>query len=74
MSAWWPKIETKEALLQVVKLETIVVAEDFMMEDGRYIYLLFSRSWGGEDLDDNGIGVCFVNEEIIEIGHKDIAF
>ena len=45
-----------------------------MMEDGRYIHLLFSRSWGGEDLDDNGIGVCFVNEEITEIGHKDITF
>lgn len=73
-SAWWPKIETKEALLQAVKLETIVVAEDFMMEDGRYIYLLFSRSWGGEDLDDNGIGVCFVDEKITEIGYKDIAF
>lgn len=74
MSAWWPEIETKEALLQTVKLESIVVDEDFMMEDGRYIYLLFSRSWGGEDLDDNGIGVCFVNEEITEIGYKDIAF
>ena len=74
MSVWWPEIETKDALLQAVKLETIVVAEDFMMEDGRYIYLLFSRSWGGEDLDDNGIGVCFVNEEITEIGYKDIAF
>ena len=35
MSAWWPEMETKEALLQAVKLETIVVAEDFMMEDGR---------------------------------------
>ena len=37
-------------------------------------YLLFSRKWGGEDLDDNGIGVCYINEEIDEIAYKDIAF
>ena len=41
---------------------------------GGNIYLLFSRSRGREYLDDNGIGVCFVNEEITEIGYKDIAF
>ncbi len=71
---WWPEIETKEALLEAVTLETIVVAEDFQMEDGRRIYLLFSRAWGGEDLDDNGIGVSYLDEEIEEIGYKDIAF
>ncbi len=71
---WWPEIETKEALLQAVTLETIVITWDDMMEEGRYIYLLFSRKWGGEDLDDNGIGVCYINEEIDEIAYKDIAF
>lgn len=71
---WWPEIETEEALLQMVSLETIVVAEDFMMDDGRHVYLLFSRTWGGDDLDDNGIGICCINETIDEIGHKDIAF
>lgn len=74
---WWPEIETKDALLQAVTLETIVVPWDFTMTEvkgGRYIYLLFSRSWGGEDLDDNGIGVGFLNEEIDEIAYKDIAF
>ncbi len=71
---WWPDIETEDALLQAVALETIVVAEDFAQEDGRRIYLLFSRSWGGEDLDDNGIGVCYIDEEIDAIGYKDIAF
>lgn len=71
---WWPEIETKDALLQAITLETIVVPEDFMMSQGRYIYLLFSRIWGGEDYDDNGIGVCFINEEIDEIAYKDIAF
>lgn len=71
---WWPDVETEDALLQAVALETIVVAEDFAQEDGRRIYLLFSRSWGGEDLDDNGIGVCYIDEEIDAIGYKDIAF
>lgn len=71
---WWPEIETKEALLEAVTLESLVVAEDFMMEKGRRIYLLFSRIWGGEDLDDNGIGVCFINESIEEISYKEIAF
>ncbi len=45
-----------------------------VFESERVPHLLFSRSWGGEDLDDNGIDVCFVNEEITEIGYKDIAF
>ena len=71
---WWPEIETKEALLQAVTLETIVITWDFMLEDTRCLYLLFSRTWGGENLDDNGIGVCVQNEEIAEIAYKDIAF
>lgn len=71
---WWPEIETKEALLQAVTLEDIVVAYDFQQKDQRCIYLLFSRSWGGEDYDGNGIGVCLINEEIDEIAYKDIAY
>ncbi|MGM9946324.1 MAG: DUF6985 domain-containing protein [Lysinibacillus sp.] len=74
MKEWWPEIETKEALLQAITLETIVVAWDFAQEDKRSIYLLFSRTWGGADDDDNGIGVHYVNEEIDEIGYKDMAF
>lgn len=76
LAQWWPEIETQDALLQAVELETIVVPEDFIMDsmNGRYIYLLFSRAWGGEDWDDNGIGVAFLNEEIDEIAYKDIAF
>ena len=72
--AWWPEIETKEALLNAVTLESIVVADDFMMDGERRIYLLFSRTWGGEDLDNNGIGVCCINETIDEIAYQDIAF
>lgn len=71
---WWPEIKTKEALLQAVTLETIVVAWDFAQQNKRNIYILFSRTWGGEDLDDNGIGVHYVNEEIDKIGYKDMAF
>ena len=71
---WWPEIKTKEALLRAVTLETIVVEWDHGQQNGRSIYLLFSRIWGGEDLDDNGIGVHYVNEEIDNIGYKDMAF
>ncbi|MDE7478812.1 MAG: hypothetical protein K2M91_12855, partial [Lachnospiraceae bacterium] len=77
LAEWWPEIETKEALLEAVTLETIVVASDRMMKkvkNGRCIYLLFSRSWGGEDWDDNGVGVCCVNEGVDEIAYKDIAY
>ncbi len=71
---WWPEINTYEELVNAVTPETLVIPPDDWMEHGRRIYLLFGRTWGGEDLDDNGIGVCFVNEQIAEIGYKDIAF
>ena len=74
LKEWWPEIKTKEALLQAVTLEMIVVPPDRGRENRRSIYLLFSRIWGGEDLDDNGIGVHYVNEEIDNIGYKDMAF
>lgn len=75
LAKWWPEIETKEALLQAVTLEAIVVARESTMKRwGRTIYLLFSRVWGGEDWDDNGIGVRCVNEEIDEIAYKDMAY
>lgn len=75
-AAWWPEIETREALLRAVSLEAMVIPWDFTMEEvkcGRYIYLLFSKAWGGEDTEDNGIGVGFLNEGIDEIAYKDIA-
>ncbi len=76
-AAWWPEIQTEEALLKFVTLETILIPSDFVMtqvKKGRCIYLLFSRAWGGEDWDNNGIGVCLRNEEVDEIGYQDIAF
>ena len=71
---WWPEIETKEALLEAITLESIVVEGDWRMEKGRQIYLLFSRAWGGKDLDDNGIGIRCINENIDTISYKEIAF
>ena len=71
---WWPDINTYEELINAVTPETIVILPDYLMETGRRIYLLFDRTWGGEDLDDNGIGVCFINEKIAKIGYKEIAF
>ena len=71
---WWPEIETREALLQAVTLEGIVIRSNFIMKGERRIYLLFSRAWGGEDYDDNGIGVRYIDEELDEIAYKDIAF
>lgn len=73
-AAWWPEIDTPEAMAQAVTPEMIVVPADFMQEDGRRVYLLFSRIWGGEDLDDNGVAAAFLNEEIEEIGYKEMAF
>ena len=38
------------------------------------VFTCFAYGHGGEDYDDNGIGVCVQNEEIAEIAYKDIAF
>lgn len=70
---WWPEIETPESMVQAVTPETIVV-DDYLQKKGRLIYLLFGRVWGGEDLDDNGVAVAFLNEEIEEISYKFIAY
>jgi hypothetical protein len=71
---WWPDINTHEELYNAVTPATVVIPPDYLMESGRRVYLLLDRTWGGEDLDDNGVGVCFINEQIAEIGYKDIAF
>ena len=71
---WWPDINSYEELVINVTPETVIIPPDYLLDKGRRIYLLFDRKWGGDDLDDNGIGVCFLNEQISEIGYKDIAF
>ena len=70
----WPDINTYQELVNAVTPASIVIPPDYLMNGGRKIFLLFGRTWGGEDLDDNGVGVCFINEQISEIGYKDIAF
>lgn len=71
---WWPELKTREGLQQAVTPEAIVVSMDFGPEAEIELYLLFARAWGGEDLEDNGLGVRYRNEEIDEIGYKDMAF
>lgn len=76
-AAWWPEIETEEALLRAVTLETLVVPWDWVMTEWkgcRCVYLLFARAWGGVDWDENGIGVRLCDEEIDEVSNKDIAY
>ena len=70
----WQEINTREAMMKAVTPETIVIPSDYLAEGGRTVYLLLGKAWGGEDLDDNGVGVRFVNEQIAYIGYKDIAF
>ena len=73
---WWPEINTIDELLNQIELDGIIVPETFVMEDiagGRCIYLTFSKKYGS-DIEGNGIGVKIVNEEVTEIGFKEIAF
>lgn len=73
---WWPEINTTEELLEQIEFDGIIIPEAFVMEDaigGRCLYLLFNKKWGN-DIEDNGIGVQILNEEINQIGYKDIAF
>ena len=71
---WWQDIDTYEQLVNAVTPETLVIPPDYLMDEGRRVYLLLDRTWGGGDPDDNGVGVCFIDEQIHEIGYKDIAF
>lgn len=71
---WWPEIQTRQAMLEAIEPEAIVIPWDDWEDGNRRVYLLFGRVWGGEDLDDNGVAVAFLNEQIDGIGYKDIAF
>ena len=76
-AAWWPEIETVEEMLKWIELESVVVASDSMMQrvcaGKRCLHLLFNYKWA-EDLNDNGIGIRLLNEELSETRYKDIAF
>ncbi len=46
---WWPEIETKDALLKAVTLESVIVAEDFMMDKVSAVFKnLGRRGFGGQ--------------------------
>jgi hypothetical protein len=61
-------IETNDQLLERINLEGIVVSYVGSFE-GRDIGILFNCTWDKE----NGLGLRLVNEEIIEIGYRDVA-
>ena len=71
---WWPDIETRADVALNVHLESIVIPPEFLMDGERTITLCSNRDWGGEDLDDNGVAVRLVDEEVDEVGYKDIAY
>lgn len=71
---WWPNIESKEDLLPLIHIDTIVIPDSYLMGDGRTIYVLFNRDWGGEDYDDNGVAVRLVDENVGDVGYKDMAY
>lgn len=73
---WWPEINTVDELLNQIELDGIIIPYSDIIEDvegGRCIYLTFNKKYGN-DTEDNGIGVKIVNEEVTEIGYKEIAF
>ena len=69
---WWPEINTIDELLNQIEIDGIIIPEADV-EGERCIYLTFNKKYGN-DTEDNGIGVKIVNEEVTEIGFKDIAF
>ena len=73
---WWPEINTIDELSHQIEFDGIIIPEAFIMEDvagGRCIYLIFNKKYGN-DIEDNGIEVKIVNEEVAEIGFKNIVF
>ena len=76
---WWPEINTVDELADKLHLEFIIIPEAYRMNNvrnkgKRCVYVLFSRDWGGEDSDDNGVAIKLHNEEIVEAGYKDMAY
>lgn len=71
---WWPEIKSKKDLVNHLELDSILIPATFLLDENRIIYLLFNRDWGGEDDEDNGVAVKIVNEHVIDVGYKDIAY
>lgn len=71
---WWPEINTVDEVKEKINLDGIIIPNPFIMEGkGRIIYLTFNKKWGDPDFDEDGLGIKLVNEEIVEIGYRDIA-
>lgn len=64
----YPVIETIEGLLQNINLVGMIIPYSGAY-DGRECGLTFDCTWDNE----NGIGICLVDEKIIEVGYQDIA-
>lgn len=64
----YPLIETIDKLLENIILVGIVVPYAGSFE-GRDIGIIFDCTWDIE----NGLGICVVNEKVIEVGYQDVA-
>lgn len=73
---WWPDIESEEEMISKIHLDSIIIPSEYIMEGKgeNPVYLLFSRDWGGEDFEDNGVAVLIEDGEVTEVGYKYIAF
>lgn len=73
---WWPDIESIEEMGRKIHLDAVVIPSEYTMEGkGEHpVYLLFSREWGGEDTEDNGVAVLIEGGEVTEVDYKYIAF
>lgn len=72
---WWPEINTVDEVIEKIELDGIIIPNPLIMEGkGRCLYLTFNKKWGDPDFDEDGLGIKLINEEIVEIGYRDIAF
>ena len=75
MALWWPDIDTADQMKQHLTCDMITVFSPRTDEPDEKIQLgiSFSRDWGGEDLDDNGVAVVIRDGMVEKVGYKDIA-
>lgn len=73
---WWPEINTVEEMTEQLVPDFIVIPEASLMEDvygGRCVFLTFQKKWGN-DIEQNGVGVQILGDEVGEIGFAEIAY
>lgn len=64
----YPFVDSAESILGMINLVGIIIPDQDDYED-RAIALAFDCSWDKE----NGLGICFVGNKIIDIGYQDVA-